>query len=145
MSADPVRIQVGIRLLKDAPVTHEFLRLVIMQWANTGKLPKGIKIVYVRWINPRRAAASLAVWKDSRDSDQSLEGARTTLRGLLRAGHFTFSVGFNRFPPKVKIKIIKRKAAKKRSRRAVKAYKKADKKPKKRKLRDVRKNKGVRK
>jgi hypothetical protein len=133
MSVDPVRIQIGIRLAKDAPVTHEFLRSVIVHWAEGDRLPRGIRIVYVRWINPRRTSSALAVWKDSRDSDQSLQGARTTLRGLLLSGKFSFEIGFKK-PPKTKITIVKKKRAKKKVAKS-----------RKRKLQHVRKNKGVRK
>jgi|ERR1700674_683715 len=143
MSLDPVRIQIGIRLKKRAPITYDFLRGVVAHWADGGKLPRGIQIVYVRWINPVRARVSLAKWKDSRDSGQSLQGARKTLRGLLQSTYLNISFPedgtsakpvFKRQPIR-KTKTFKRKPT---TRKAVK-------KQKKHKLRNVRRSKGVRK
>ena len=134
MSIDPVRIQVGIRLSKDAPVTYDFLRGVIAHWVDGGTLPRGIKITYVRWINPVRATRGLAAWKDSRDKDQSLQGARATLRGLLRSVHLNIEIRGGSQPAPVKIK-----------KRPTKKKKKPAQKQKKRKLQRVRKDKGVRK
>ena len=87
---DPVRIQVGVKLDKNIPVTYDFLRSVIASWADGERLPRGIHIVYIRWINNVRANLRLARWKDSRDNAQSLQGARSTLRGLLRTIHLEF-------------------------------------------------------
>ena len=139
---DPVRIQVGIKLDKNIPVTYDFLRSVVATWADGNKLPKGIHIVYIRWINNVRRNLSLAVWKDSRDKGQSLQGARSTLRGLLRTIQLEFYNTPKKQEPKPKIeKRRPKKPAKKKSKKKTVGKSKQ----RKRKLQHVRKGKGVRK
>lgn len=141
---DPVRIQIGIKLDKNLPVTYDFLRSVVAAWADGKKLPRGIHIVYIRWINNVRRNLALARWKDSRDSGQSLQGARSTLRGLLR----TVRLEFTDIPkevkkPVVEVEVIKKRKPSTNPRKAKKKIRKP--RPAKRKLQHVRKNKGVRK
>lgn len=138
---DPVRIQVGIALDKNIPVTYDFLRGIVASWADGGKLPRGIHIVYIRWINNVRANLRLARWKDSRDKGQSLAGARATLRGLLRSVDLEFFNTPKESKPEPFIQKRKPEGSSKKS----KPKKVARKKPKKRKLQHVRKGKGVRK
>ena len=132
---DPVRIQVGVKLDKNIPVTYDFLRSVVAAWADGARLPRGIHIVYIRWINNMRRDIRLARWKDSRDSGQTLKGARETLRGLLR----TVRLEFFHTPKKQEAP----PAIEKRRRPKPKRVRK--KKPAPRKLQHVRKGKGVRK
>lgn len=143
---DPVRIQVGIKLDKNIPVTYDFLRSVVATWADGDKLPRGIHIVYIRWINNVRRNLSLAVWKDSRDKGQSLQGARSTLRGLLRTIQLEF---FNtpkkqERPPTIQKKRPKKTVRKQKPKTARKAKKRSSGSAS-RKLQHVRQGKGVRK
>ena len=141
---DPVRIQVGVKLDKNIPVTYDFLRSVIASWADGERLPRGIHIVYIRWINNVRANLRLARWKDSRDNAQSLQGARLTLRGLLRTIHLEFFSTPKKNTQEIKAGRFEVQRIEKRKPEKVKKNM-ARKKPAKHKLRHVRKGKGVRK
>lgn len=91
---DPVRVQVSIRV-PDVPgvkgrITSAFLRKAVLQFVETGSAPRGITIDAIDWINPVRKNPELARWKSSNDPDQSMSGARKTLRRLLRRLKFNF-------------------------------------------------------
>lgn len=91
---DPVRVQVAIKVA-DVPglrskISPAFLRAAMLQYVETGRPPRGVEIDAIDWINPSRVHPELAVWKSSKDADQSLPQARATLRRLLRRLRFNF-------------------------------------------------------
>jgi hypothetical protein len=90
---DPVRVQVAVRVKKPrgVKITKAFLKAAVQRYADTGRAPRGVQIVTIRWINPVRKDPSKAVWKSSEDSGQSLSQARATLRRLLRRIPLQFS------------------------------------------------------
>jgi hypothetical protein len=93
---DPVRVQIGVGGKKPIGVrmTRELMDDIITQWIETGRLPKGLKITDVRWINPKRSDTSLARWKEATTPGQ-INKARRTLRlsQLLQGGMRFRSVG----------------------------------------------------
>lgn len=94
--ADPVRVQIAVGGKKPIGVrmTRELMDDIITQWVESGRLPKGLKITQVRWINPKRADKSLARWKEATTTGQ-INKARRTLRlsQLLQGGMRFRSVG----------------------------------------------------
>jgi len=93
---DPVRIQVAVGGKKPIGVrmTRALMDDIIEQWVRTGRLPKGLKITSVRWINPQRSNKSLARWKEA-TTTATIRKARKTLRlaQLLQGGMRFRSVG----------------------------------------------------
>lgn len=93
---DPVRVQIAVGGKKPIGVrmTRALMDEIIEQWVSSGKLPRGLKITSVRWINPKRANSSLARWKEATTPGQ-IRKARRTLRlnQLLQGGMRFRSVG----------------------------------------------------
>lgn len=78
---DPVRIQVSlvgprkvVRILSAAEK-----EALVREWAESWRLPKGIRVRAVTWSNPARSKV-----KDRSPRTGPVERARQTLRGLLR-------------------------------------------------------------
>jgi len=91
---DPVRVQVAIRVPNvpgvKSRLSPAFLRKALLNFVETGVMPRGIEVDAIDWINPVRKDKGLARWKSSNDPDQSMAGARKTLRRLLRRLRFNF-------------------------------------------------------
>jgi len=91
---DPVRVQVSIRIARvpglRERLTNRILNQIVRDFVDTGKTPRGIKITAINWINPVRKDPTLARWKSSSDSNQSMTQARATLRRVLRRVRFNF-------------------------------------------------------
>jgi len=93
---DPVRIQIAIagKKPKGVCMTRALMDDIIEQRIMTGRLPKGLKVTSVRWINPSRKDGALARWKEA-STPATIRKAFDTLRmaQLLQGGMRFRSVG----------------------------------------------------
>jgi hypothetical protein len=91
---DPVRVQVAIQVAKipglKERLTNKILNDIVQRFVDTGETPRGIKVTAIKWINPSRVNETLARWKSSGDSDQTMAAARATLKGVIRRIKFSF-------------------------------------------------------
>lgn len=89
---DPVNIQFSVRarLPKGLKMTQKLQERILLEWAETGKLPKGFEIRMIKWRNPARKPPKNN-WRVA-ESKADIEEARITLRlkELLPVTHIEF-------------------------------------------------------
>lgn len=98
-SPDPVRVQIAVTGKKPIGVrmTRDLMNDIINTWVETGKTPRGLRVVQVRWLNPKRVNSKLAQWKEA-TTPGAIRTARKTLRlaQLLQGGMRFSSVGYSK-------------------------------------------------
>lgn len=75
--ADPLRVEFSLRGKGKKPTLEEAIA-IFRVWAETLKLPKGMRIATVRWQNPGRKNPELRNWRTA-DTPAEIRRARDTL------------------------------------------------------------------